>query len=174
MTTNLEGNKLAYQVPLLQTWRNFPMDETNLELTLNKLYYDIANCMNLREICLYDLFPMFNGQQWYSNPNQASTTAAFTSTPRRMNYRQLFTYETIAAGATETIVHGIDSLTQVTRLFGNVITANPDFRSVPFVDVTSVNNQISVYADTTNIYIINGSTAPEITSGFIVIEYLTN
>lgn len=171
MSTNLEGFNLAYQVPLLQTWRNFPMDETNLELTLNKLYVDVANAVNWREISLYDVYPIFNGKQWYPTATVSPTNALYSS-PRRMNFRQVFTFTTIAAGATLTIVHNIAPLAQVTMLYGNVITANPDFRPVPYVDVTAVTNQINIYNDDTNIYINNGSTAPNITSGFCVIEYL--
>ncbi|HEX5553454.1 MAG TPA: hypothetical protein VFX43_09420 [Chitinophagaceae bacterium] len=159
-------------VPLLQNHRQFPMDSVNLRETLNKMYLDVATTVNLREIAVYDVFLALNGQQWFSSSTDIANRSGLSSSPRRQGQRQVFTFDTINAGATKTIIHGISGITLVTRLYGNVITANPDFRPLPFSDITNVTNQISIYNDATNIYVINGATAPQITSGFVVLEFL--
>lgn len=155
--------------PYLPNSRKFPQDSVLLETELTKSYIDIASNVNIREIGIYDLSVINTGQQWFNPPN----TQPNSSNQKRQASRQVYTFGTLNAGATATIAHGIVGITTLTQSpYGCVITVTPDFRGIPYVDVTNVTNQISVRADATNIYVVNGATAPNISSGFVVIDFL--
>jgi hypothetical protein len=62
----------------------------------------------------------------------------------------------------------------MTRTTGACITDVVDYRPIPCTSATAVDEQISVIATLANIVIVNGAAAPDITSGFIVLEYLKN
>ena len=150
---------------LLNTSEVFQNDPKQFNIQLTNLYTRIANSANLKEIALYPTCEILNGQQWYDLTDTDGMRQAF---------RQVFTFTTISAGATLTIAHGIAAFTMITALYGAVVTAVVDYRPIPYVSATAVTAQVEIKVDTTNIYIINGSTAPNITSGFVVIEYLKN
>jgi hypothetical protein len=151
--------------PFLPEQVVYSEDLSQLLIQLTNLFSQNSVATNIREISIYDLIPIVTGQQWYN---------LVTPQSKRFGFREVFSFTTIAAGATLTIAHGIPNLVQLTTVAGGVVTAVPDFRCLPYVSATSVTNQIEVNVDATNIYIINGSTAPAIASGAVVIEYLQN
>lgn len=90
-------------------------------------------------------------------------------------YRKIFEFGAIAAGATLNIVHGITGITDFTRIYGTIITVIvDDNRPLPYVDVANVTNQVSVRRLLANIVIVNGATAPNITSGRVIVEFMKN
>lgn len=147
--------------PFLRTSRKFPQDTKLLEVELSKSYVDTANAVNSREICLYYTAIVNTGQQW-SIPANGEVAQAL---------RKVFLIPATAAGATATIIHNIPSISQVTRLYGTIISALPDFRPLPYASTTA-NANIELRADTTNIYVKVGSASPNIVSGNVIIEWL--
>lgn len=157
---------LNTQAGFLNTAEVFPEDKSQFLIKLTSTYTDIANRVNIREIGTYqDQQQILTGQQ-FSTPGDNQT--------KKFSFRQMYYFGAIAPGATLTIPHNILGLVQFTHLYGTCITAVPDFRPVPFVDTSDLTGQISLRADATNIYVINGAIAPAITSGLIVAEYLLN
>ena len=61
------------------------------------------------------------------------------------------------------------------RLFGGVVTDIPDERPIPYSSATA-NANIETRLDTVNsqIVIIVGAASPNVVSGFIVFEWLSN
>jgi hypothetical protein len=157
MTTNLQTS------PYLQKQRNFPRNNLN-ELTnqIDITYIDIAQKVNDRTIGLFALnFPAITGESWY-----------LEGQPRKQQtLRQLYIFS--GAG---TIPHGITTADTggFTKIYGT-FTDGTNWYPLPYVDVLSSTNQVNVIVTPTDIVITAGAGAPPaITSGFVVLEWLSN
>jgi len=167
MTTTVNGNSASQSLYLI-TSRDFPTEKPKeLEANLSKSWVDLSQAVNTRTIGNYLLTSSASGNKFFS-------TVTTNAQQYRQSYRQVFTFGAIAAGATLNIAHGISGITQCIVMSGNCITAVPDFRPIPYASATVVTNQIEIRVNSTNITIINGVTAANITSGFVVLEYLLN
>lgn len=149
--------------PYLPSSQVFPDDESQRLIVHTDLYTQVAEAVNQREISSYQTFEEVNGQTFFN-----STTARDT----RPAFRKVFSIGAIAAGATLNTAHSLTNITSFTRIYGTVITAAPDHRPIPYVSITALNQQIEINVTTTNIVIINGGAAPNITSGIVVLEFL--
>lgn len=161
MTTSSNSSIASF----LNTTEVYPEDESELRIKQTNVYSKISNAVNVREIAIYDLQQLLTGQQFFTvgNPQRF-----------RFTYRKVFNIGAIAAGATLTVAHGITNPIVFTRMYGTCVTAVVDFRPIPYADAAVVTNQISLTCSATNLVIVNGATAPNITSGIIVLEYLLN
>jgi len=144
----------------------FPDDDDELRIKLSSVHTDTANALNVREIALYQ-----NGQQ---TPTGQQFSIPGTPVNKSYAFRKVFYFDNIASGATLLIPHGLGAtnVSIFTRITGGINTAKPDYRPLPFVSEATITDQVSVKADTTNIIIINGATAPDIINGIVKIEYL--
>jgi hypothetical protein len=150
----------------LATSEVFPQDQSQFLVKLTSTYTDIAQCVNVREIATYqDNQAVITGQQ-FSTPGNTQL--------KKYTFRKVYYFGAILAGATLTVAHGITGLVQFTSMYGTCVTAIVDYRPIPFVSTAAVNQQISLNADGTNFYVINGAASPNITSGIIVLQYLLN
>ena len=161
MTANV--NNVINQTSFLRTSREFPNDPQLLTLELDKSYVDIANAVNSRTI---GIFPVnrnvLTGESWFYNKNQKQNTL-----------RQVYRFSTFTNPLS--IPHGINTTTigGFTRIYGTA-TNGTNWYPLPYVDVVAANNQINVIVTPTNIVITAGAGAPPaITSGFIVLEWLS-
>lgn len=135
---------------------------------ITKINSDISRAVNLRDIAIYDKVESINGQQWF-NPANAQL--------KRSGFRQAYSLPATAAGATSTIPHnitGVGTSTTFTYIGGTCVTDAPDNRPIPFASATLVTDQIQILVNGANIVVKNGATAPNITSGYIVLDYLKN
>lgn len=158
MTTST--NPINSQGPYIRTSRHFPQDPQPLAVELNRSYVDIANHINQRTI---GIFPtqksVVTGESWFVSGQN-----------RQQTLRQLYTFT--AAG---NIVHNINlnDIAGFTRIYGT-FTDGSIWYPLPYVDVTAANNQVSVVVNSTNIVIaVGGGAPPTITSGFVVLEWLS-
>lgn len=150
--------------PYLPTSLAFDDNEEVFERQLTDMYFNIATRLNNREIAAFDLRERLTGQKWTDSANLQVPKEAF---------RKVFNFGAIAPGATLHIPHGINAIAQFTNMYGTFITASDD-RPLPYVDEATVANQVSLKRVGANLVIINGATAPAITSGIVVVEYLKN
>jgi hypothetical protein len=148
----------------LPTYQYFTPDQEQFLITMTNLYSLIANSINIRQIGIYSVVESLTGQQ-FSNPTNANVT--------KFTYRTIFYFGVINAGATLSFVHNL-TFTELTHAYGTCITTVIDYRPIPYASGTVVTNQIELQVTPTNIVIINGATAPDISSGIIVLEYLKN
>jgi hypothetical protein len=155
------SNSLGAFVPINQT---FSEDQSQFLIQITNRDRDIARYINAREIAIYDLIEILTGEQWFGATPQV----------KRDVFRRVYQLGATAAGATTTIAHGITGLTAFTHIYGTAVTAVVDYRPIPYSSVTAVTDQIEINVDATNINVSNGATAPNITSGIIVLEYLKN
>lgn len=146
----------------------FPEDFESFRTKFLELYRDLSNTVNVREIGIYDLEEFLTGENWFTAGNPQK---------KRKTFRSVYILPATAAGATTNIAHGISAVnttTTFTAIYGTCVTDVIDNRPIPYASVTAVNQQIEINVDATNINVINGAGAPNITSGLIVVEYLKN
>lgn len=154
------------QVAYLRTSRNFPEDLKQLTVEVNRAYVDIANKVNSRTIGIFSQnVASINGEEWFVNKTNQKQQA----------FRQVYPF----GASPTTIAHGLNvppsqfSALKFIRIFGT-FTNGTNWYPLPYVDPTAANNQISLLVNPTNIVITSGAgTPPTISSGFIVLEWLT-
>jgi hypothetical protein len=145
------------------TTREFPYEPKDLVVTLEHTYTEIAQAINFREIGSYTTVEVLTGKAYF-DPNDYNNT--------RIAFRQVYIVGPIVAGATLNIPHNIAGTFTITLLEGTCITTVVDQRPIPYASATLVTDQISITLLGANIVIVNGATAPNITSGIVTLEYL--
>ncbi len=153
------------QAPFLRTSRNFPSEINQLAVEVNRTYVDIANIVNNRTIGLFPVnVPAINGESWFLLKNQ-----------RQQALRQVFTFTTTA---------DIDIGFKLSRIgiispksYG-VFTDGTSFFGLIFASSVAIIGQISFYVTTGSstsdvIKFVSGAGAPTLTSGTIVLEWLS-
>ena len=161
MTFN-PSNSIA---PYLQTSVFFPDDFDEFRVKFLSLYRDIANNVNSRQIGVYDLQDFLTGEQWFVSGDPQK---------KRQTFRKVFQLGAIAPGAISTTAHGITNISAFTHIYGTAITSVVDYRPIPFASTNLVSDQIMVLADSINLNVYNGASAPAITSAIVVLEFLKN
>lgn len=149
------------QSPFLREQRNFPAESIQaFSLEVDRAYVDIAQKVNTRTIALYaNQNVIVTGERWYlENQSEGKQT-------------QRIVLQFTAAG---TYPHNVNLSTSlgVTKITGT-FTDGTNWYPLPYVS-TTVTNQVSVSVTPTNVVITAGSTAPVITSGFVIIEFLSS
>lgn len=157
-------SSITNNVPYLSTTRSYPEEPTKLRNELTRSWTELSNTINQRTIGIFDGAQIITGEQW--------GTAADGET-KKQSVRQIYYFGAVAAGGSEVIPHGFATISMITKLFGSVVTAAPDFRPLPYVALTA-SNQISLLCDNTNITVSVGSGSPNVTSGVVVLEALQN
>ena len=154
-------------VPFLNTTEVFPEDDEQLRIKLTDVYQRTASAMNVREISIYDLQELQNGQQFFDPSDDQAT---------RPVLRKVFELGAKVAGGTYTIATGITRLSVFTRIYGSCITEIVDYRPLPYVDTANVTNQVSITiipaGASSDLVVQVGATSPNITSGIVVLEYI--
>ena len=156
-------NSVVNQAPYLRTSREFPEEAKQLTQEVNKSYVDIARAVNNRVIGIYPSNrPAITGKVYYLTPGRTN-----------QSLRQVYRFTTFASPMS--IPHGIKfaDVDQFAIITGTAFDGT-NYYPLPYVDVVAATNQISVMLTPTNIVITAGATAPVITSGIIILEWLVN
>lgn len=150
------------KTPYLRTTRQFPQDPQGLQVEIQRGWTELANCINVRDIAIYDTVPIITGQQWFNTQGDNQQT-------KRQSGRQVFTF----SDSNLTITHNIAGITQAFIKEANIYDGT-FWYTLPYVDVSSANNQVSVKVSTTQIIVTKGAgSPPTIVSGIIVLEWLS-
>jgi hypothetical protein len=149
--------------PYLRDQRKFPLEDTrDLARQMDQAYIDIAGKVNVRSIGINGTnFPIITGDSWFlaGEPN------------KQQSLRQI--YQFTSAG---TITHGINTttITSFTPNTYGTFTDGINWYGAIFASSTALAGQVSFWIDNTNIHIINpGPPAPAITSGIIILEWIS-
>jgi len=133
----------------------------------------MATVLNIKDTGLYQITEVVNGQMYFSNPSNNSSTVA--SPALRNVYRKVINYTTALPNTgTATIPHGITctSTTTFTRIYATSSdTSGNNYIPIPYASPTAGNN-IELHVDGTNVYIITGSNRTNFTQTYIILEYL--
>lgn len=156
----MNTNRTVNQFPYIRVQRKFPDDQRELIIELDRSYVDTANAINVRSIALFTTNrPTNTGQSWYFQGLNEKKQAL----------RQVYTFS-----STGNIPHGVPNTEYLvfSRCFG-FFTDGTNFYGVIFGSNVAIAGQISFYINSTNIVILSGAGAPSITSGYIVLEWIT-
>lgn len=146
------------QVPYLRTSRDFPTDIQQLTIELYKSYLDIANAVNNRTIGIFPPNkPAVTGENWY------------LSSQRQQALRQFYQFT-----ATGNIPHGLNlgTIAAFTKCQGS-FTDGTNYYGAIYASNTAIAGQVSFYITPNNIVVLAGAGAPSITSGLIVLEWIS-
>lgn len=148
--------------PYLRTSREFPEKMPALTVQIDKAYVDTANCVNDRIIGIFATNrPSITGEQWYLAGGAS----------KQQTLRQV--YRITGAG---NYAHGINTsaISGFTAIYGTA-TDGTSWYPLPYVNAVAANNQIALSVTATNIVVTAGAGAPPaITSGFVILEWLSN
>lgn len=148
------------QFPFLETSRKFPNNElSELAFQTNLAYVDIANGVNNRIISLFPITrPAITGERWFLSTSAPQSTI-----------RQVYTFT-----STSNIPHNIDTanLFAFSRMWGTY-TDGTNFYGLIAGSNIAIAGQISFYVTNANIVFEVGAGAPSITSGVIVLEWIS-
>lgn len=143
---------------------DLPEDSEERFLALKKEIESHAQMINRKDTGQYEESEVIVNQTFPGNTPQ----------DKRSVFRLLVPTGAIAQGATGTIGHNIAAFTNMTTISGTVITDVVDYRPIPYASTVALNEQISVTVDDTNVVIVNGGASPNITSGFVLLEFVKN
>jgi hypothetical protein len=161
MTTDTSGGNNFF-VPVNTTYSE---DQEQYLIQITNQNALLGNTLNIREVAVYDLLEILNGQLWYATD---ATDPTFPAN-KRADFRQVYTF----SDASLTFAHNIANLIQATRIYGT-FTDGTFFYPLPYVDAAAATNQVAIKLSATQVIITKGGGAPAITSGVVVLEYLQN
>jgi hypothetical protein len=149
--------------PFLPTSFFLTNDYDQSYIRLQAILTEMALKVNKREVSIYSSIEVPTGQAWDPrNPGGID----------RQTFRKVFLLSgTIAAGATQTFAHNITGATFFSKIYGTATTNVIDYRPIPYASATLITDQISLTTTSANVVIVNGATAPAITSCCVVLEY---
>lgn len=157
MTTS---TNLQFSPYLLEQWKFPTTDVKALSTQIDVAYVDIAYKVNLRTIGVFpNKFSVATGERWYlAGSNQGQQTL-----------RQVYQFS-----STGSIVHGLNvsTINYFTKPQGS-FTDGTNWYGAIYASNVAIAGQVSFYITSTNIVIIAGAGAPVITSGIIVLEWLS-
>jgi hypothetical protein len=159
MTTTNNNPNIVNQSPYLRTSRDFPEEPIQLSVELERSYIDIAAKMNERIIGIFaSNRPSVTGSSWYTSGQQ-----------RRQELRQIYIFTSTAS-----IKHGINVINpnQFTGYQGTYTDGTNSYGLI-FGSITAIAGQISFYVTATQIIFVIGAGAPSLTSGVIVLSWLS-
>ena len=155
----MSGN-VFNQTPFLITSRSFPETLQDLSIESDKSYIDIANAVNMRQIGVFTSNkPSPTGEQWF-----------YDKAKKQQGFRRIY-YFTITAN----IPHGINVgfISRFTHCYGEYTDGTNWYGLIHGANAIQ-NNQITFYITPTDIVFNVSVTAPVLTSGIVVLEWISN
>jgi len=155
----MSGN-VFNQTPFLITSRSFPETLRDLSIEIDKSYIDTANVVNMRTIGIFTSNkPSPTGEQWF-----------YDKAKKQQGFRQIYYFTTTA-----NIPHGINVgfISRFTNCHGEY-TDGTNWYGLIHGSNTVQNNQITFYITSTDIVFNVSVTAPAVTSGVVVLEWISN
>ncbi len=134
---------------------------------------DIVNILNKKDTGMYNnAFEIVNGQLWFSNPNNNSSTAANPSL--RQVFRTVVNFGALPNTGTTSVPHNITvtAATTFTRIYGTSSdTTDLDYIPLPYASASGTTN-VELYVDNTNVNIITASDRSSFNITYIILEYI--
>lgn len=140
----------------------------NIPQTINQM----SLVLNTKDTGYYPLTEFVCGQLYFPDP---TLTSASTTTPVwRQVFRKVINFGALPNTATKTVAHGITmtATTTFTRIYGCASIPGTTFVPLPLCSTTALANNISLYADATNVIIATGVDRTAYTTCYVVLEWL--
>ena len=154
MTSNIIN-----KTPFLREQRYFSTEVTDLAIEMDITYVDIATSVNQRIIGTFPTnHQAVTGERWFLQGQPQQTL------------RQVYTFT-----STSNIPHGLNlsAIQTMTRMYGN-FTDGTNYYGLINGTSTGITDQIVFYLTPTNIVFVSSGSPPSLSSGIIVLEWLSN
>ena len=153
---------------------DFTEEQKELLVRLYQNINNIALALNLKDTGVYNnSFSTINGQTWFPNPANNSSTPAVAA-PRQVQRLVLLWASALPNTGTQAQAHGITctASTTFTRIYGAASdTTGLNYIPIPYASPTLANN-IEIKVDGTNVTIITGSNRSNFNVTYVILEYL--
>ena len=165
MSSDFTGNSTA----LLPQTYIIPEDPAEKDLKIRQYLNNIASATNTKDSGIYDSVETITGQRFLPT---FSTETASSATYRGV-LRKVIDFGALPSG-TKSIAHGITFTNEqsVTKLYAAATTPGTSWIQIPFASPT-LNLNISLEMDATNIIIATGVDRTAYTRCFVVVEYMS-
>lgn len=181
----MAGQNKGYFIPTTQNFDAQAIMEEDVNSLkfkeiIVKLYQftnQISQSVNSKASGYYNTQEFASGEMFYPNPSLSSTSVQKTFAAPRPVFKKVINFGTLPSSTSgSSVAHGITFGTNTTlvRLWGAATnTAGTSMIPLPYASAT-LNENISLYADGTNVYIKPGIDRSAYTKCNIIIEYLKN
>lgn len=150
---------ISNQVPFLRTSRSFPEESQPLSVELTRSYIDIAQKVNERVIGIFPATKSaVTGESWFLNTGKKQQTL-----------RQVYPITSTAA-----FNHGINfqNVERFTVIRG-IGFDGTNYYPIPYVSSAAVADNMGIIVTPTQVILSPGGTAPGLTKGTIILEWLS-
>jgi hypothetical protein len=165
MSSNFSGNPNNF----LQDNYIIPKDPEQKDIQLRTYLNNISAAVNSKDSGLYDATVTVTGQQFVPTfSTQASSSAVY-----RDVYRLVVDFGSLPNATSKTVAHGITFTNNqsVTKLYGAATDPGTTWIPLPFASPT-LNLNISIEMDVTNITVTTGVDRTGFTRSFVVVEWI--
>jgi len=168
-------------IPQTNVWDVSEIYAANLDPKLTELlvriYQNIgliATNVNYKDAGYYATQPFINGQLYFPNPNNNSSTSQYPA--YRQVSRLVINFGVLPNTATKSVEHNltINSSFTFTRIYGCATNPNTEFIPIPYVSTVTINDNVELWVDTTNVNIRTASDYSAYTITYVIIEWLQN
>jgi len=153
---------------------DFTAEQKELLVRLYQNINNIAIALNLKDTGVYNnSFSTINGQTWFPNPANNSSTPAYPAA-RQVQRLVLLWASPLPNTGSQTQPHGIvcTASTTFTRIYATASdTTGLNYIPIPYASPTLANN-IELKVDGTNVTIITGSNRSNFNVTYVILEYL--
>jgi len=177
MTTKYDGGAYIPTTTVMDVSEIYSTEVTSPEFKelLVRLYQNFNNlalAMNVKDTAIYDTEEFVSGRTFFPDPALDSTST--TAPAQRQTYRKVISFGALPNAATKTVAHGItiDANTTFTRIYGT--SSDPAgliYVPLPYSS-TTLNENINLFVDNTNVSITAGINATAFTITYVVLEYM--
>jgi hypothetical protein len=152
------SSNVVNQTAFLRTAKEFPEELHQLSVEVSRSYLDIANAVNNRTISIYP-----------TNRPALTGNSYFLTTAKQQTFRQIYTFT-----GTTALNHNIQNVVpgQFINCFGSY-TDGTNTYGLFFSTSVAIAGAITFYVTSTQITFLVGGGAPALTSGTIVLEWLS-
>jgi len=151
--------------------------DPNFKELLVRLYQNInliSIVLNTKDTGIYtNLEEFVNGQQYFPNPALDSTTPQ--SPTMRQVFRTVINFGALPNATSKSVAHNIiiGTTFSLTRFYASATnTALTSFIPIPYSSVSSINNNIELSMDATDVTITTGVDQTDYTTCYVIIEYI--
>lgn len=166
------GSAYGIFIPTTRVYNSSQVKTIGVEPLLVYLAQDInamSNVINLKTSGYYAQEEYLDGNQWFPD------TATIQSQNRvyRSEFRAVVDFGALPNATSKSVAHGLDTTNwTITNIYGAATDPSaPSFIPIPFASPT-LNLNISLSADNTNVVITTGVDRTAYTGCYVVLEYL--
>lgn len=161
------SSNIVNQVAYLRTSREFPEDLHQIAVESNKSYVDVANAVNSRTIGIYPV-----------NRPAITGNTFFITNQRQQTLRQVYTFTSVSTPIPTGFK--LANISQVVQMYGTYSDGTNTYGLIAGTSA-AIAGQISFYialngssSSSDNITFLSGAGSPSLTTGIIVIEWISN